>query len=398
MTNTTARPIDAVSRAYLLAGLRLGEDVEGFVDAYHGPEELRSEAAELSVEAALDQFDNAVGGMPESHRRDYLAAQARAMHTVAAVQAGRTMPYLDEVEATFGIRPVHVPEETFEQVLAELDSLLPGAGPLAERRNAYRASLQIPTNRILTLAEGLAAALRRRTQGILELPAGEAADIELVHDQPWGGYNWYLGGYRSRIELNTDLPSHINALPDLVAHEIYAGHHTEHCLKERRFLREHGWGEAAIILLTSPQAIISEGIATIAFETLVPERERVAWLQRYAYQPAGIDADVELDLAIQRASKPLRHVSGNAALLIHQDGRTDDEVVEYFMRYGLRSAEEARHSVPFLRTPNQHGYIFTYTTGYDLVSAYQQREGDAGSALARVITEHWTPQRLLAGA
>lgn len=396
MVDTT--PIDSVSRAYILAGLRLGDEVEGFVDAYHGPEDLRSAAAELSVEAALEQFDNTVGGMPASHRRDYLAAQARAMHAVAAGQAGRTLPFLDEVEATFGIRPAHVPEESFEQVLAELDRLLPGAGPLPERRAAHRERLQIPTNKIPALAEGLAAALRRRTQDIVELPAGEAADIELVHDKPWGGYNWYLGGYRSRIELNTDLPSHINALPDLVAHEIYAGHHTEHCLKERLFLREHGWGEAAIILLTSPQAIVSEGIATVAFETLVPEPERVEWLRRYAYQPAGIDADIELDLAIQRASKPLRHVSGNAALLMHQDGRTDDEVIEYFMRYGLRSAEEARHSVPFLRTPHQHGYIFTYTAGYDLVSAYQQRAGNPEAALARVMTEHWTPQRLLAEA
>jgi hypothetical protein len=247
---------------------------------------------------------------------------------------------------------------------------------------------------VSALSQVLADELRRRTQTILELPPDESATIELVRDQPWSGYNWYLGGYRSRIELNTDLPIHINALPDLVAHEIYAGHHTEHCLRERLFLREHGWGEAAIILLTSPQAIVSEGIATAAFDTLVPKEEQAEWLRRHAYGPAGIGADVELDLAIQQAARPLRHVSGNAALLIHQDGRSDEEVVEYLVRDALRSPVEARHSISFLRTPNQHGYIFTYTAGYDLVTAYQQRHGHPGRALARVITEHWTPERL----
>jgi hypothetical protein len=39
-----------------------------------------------------------------------------------------------------------------------------------------------------------------------ELPAGESFRIEYVKDKPWGGYNWYEGGYRSLIQINTDLP------------------------------------------------------------------------------------------------------------------------------------------------------------------------------------------------
>src|SRR5690606_25247427 len=100
-------------------------------------------------------------------------------------------------------------------------------------------------------------------------PAGESADIVLVNNQPWSGYNWYLGDLQSRIEINTDLPVRANALPDLVAHEIYCGHHTEHALKEAHRYRELGHGEASVALLTSAQAVISEGIATSAFDVLI---------------------------------------------------------------------------------------------------------------------------------
>ena len=38
------------------------------------------------------------------------------------------------------------------------------------------------------------------------LPAGEDLRVWLVTGQPWTGYNWYDGGRRSRVDLNTDLP------------------------------------------------------------------------------------------------------------------------------------------------------------------------------------------------
>ena len=64
------------------------------------------------------------------------------------------------------------------------------------------------------------------------LPDGEICDFELVTDKPWSGFNTYLGGLRSRVDINTDLPVLSLFLPHLVAHEAYPGHHTEHTRKE----------------------------------------------------------------------------------------------------------------------------------------------------------------------
>lgn len=391
--------IDHVSELYLKVGLRIGQMVEGFVDSYHGPEALRAEAEAIDdPAAALDELQTAIGELDDPARRTYLGAQALALQAVLRRLSGDDIPYRDEVEAGFDIRPEWTPEERFEAAHAELDRLLPGDGPLNERREAYRTQFHLATDAILPLAERLKVALRERTKRIITLPEGEDAYIELVSDQPWGGYNWYLGGMQSRIEINTDLPVLASRLPDLIAHEIYSGHHTEHALKEQHWLRERGFGEAAIALLSTPQAVISEGIATTAFESLVPADEQVEWLREHVYEPAAMDVDIEADLAIQRASKTLGYVDANAALMLHDQGESADDIVEYMRRYGLLTEEEARSKLPFISSPTFRGYIFTYTSGYELVSQYLDAAGDRDAALRSILTEHWTPSILRSSA
>lgn len=40
--------------------------------------------------------------------------------------------------------------------------------------------------------------------------------------------------------INVDLPVWSHRLPDLVAHELYPGHHTEHAWKEHALVRGRG--------------------------------------------------------------------------------------------------------------------------------------------------------------
>ena len=119
---------------------------------------------------------------------------------------------------------------------------------------------------VKSLLGEITAALRQRTRARFPLPEDEAFDVHFVKDQPWGGYNWYLGGCRSSIDMNTDLPLRIAHLTGLLAHEGYPGHHTELANKEMRLVRERGWIEHSIGLMNSPSCVITEGIATRALE------------------------------------------------------------------------------------------------------------------------------------
>ncbi|MFW6074914.1 MAG: hypothetical protein ACOC9Y_04915 [Chloroflexota bacterium] len=387
--------IDPVSRLYITTALRIGEEIEGYIDAFHGPDDLRDEAAKIDdIQNALGALEAEVEALPSSARKTFLRGQARSMRAVYGVHRDESMSYADEVEATFNIRPVWTDEQHFERAHLQLEQVLPGDGSLRDRRERYMRGFELEGGEVEPFVEQLRRDLRDRTASIIDLPPGEGAEVELVNDKPWSGYNWYLGGYQSRIEVNTDLPVRANALPDLVAHEIYPGHHTEHSLKEYHWLDRQGFGEAAIALLTSPQAVVSEGIATTALDTAVPDSEQAGWLRDMCFSPAGFDADPEIDLAIQRAGEELRGVAGNAALMLHDQRRPEQDVVDYLMRWSLRDEKEARQLIRFITTPILRCYIFTYAMGRDLVEQYLKRSNDRQEAVRSLLTEHWTPGML----
>ena len=64
------------------------------------------------------------------------------------------------------------------------------------------------------------------------------------------------------------------------------------------------------------------------------------------------------------------------------------------VRYSLRTEDEARRSIEFLTHPLFSTYIFTYTSGYELVSNYLQSHGNPADAFRDLLTGHWTPTRL----
>ena len=70
-------------------------------------------------------------------------------------------------------------------------------------------ALKFSSSRSKSLLGEITVALRLRTMARFPLPEDETFEVHFVKDQPWSGYNWYLGGCRSRIDINTDLPLRI---------------------------------------------------------------------------------------------------------------------------------------------------------------------------------------------
>src|SRR4029453_13990141 len=126
----------------------------------------------------------------------------------------------------------------------------------------------------------------------------------MVSDQPWSGYNWYLGGGHSRGDINTDLPIYAYRLTNLLAHEAYPGHHTEHAAKERLY-REDGYAEFAFQLLNTPECVVWEGIATTGEKMIFAPDELIRFQRDQVYAAAGIAGDPEREVAIAAAQRTL---------------------------------------------------------------------------------------------
>jgi hypothetical protein len=389
--------IDEISQRYIELAFAIEARIAGYVDAYFGPEELRRSAPDLAHEALVDAVatlrEQIRAGDYPAQRKHYLDVQLRAMQMTARRLAGDSPTFFDEVRACFDIEPVFTPEIVFEQANAELEAALPGNEPLAERIAAWKQRFVVDAETARRMIDVIAAEARRRSASLVELPDTDEVRFELVEDKPWSGYNWYLGGGRSLVEINTDLPIRANTLLDLICHEAYPGHHTEHALKEQRLYRERGWGEQAIQLINVPECVISEGIATLAAEIIFGDHA-YEWAAAHVYPLGKIDGDPERERRIAAAQRNLRALSANTAILLHEHGIGEAEAGAYLMRYGLRSEHEARQSIRFLTTPLWRVYAFTYFAGRDLLSRWIAAGDDPQQRFRTLLTEQIYPSLL----
>ena len=139
----------------------------------------------------------------------------------------------------------------------------PGRRSLADRLAAEDAAWTVDPARVSAVVDRLVPRFRDRAGALFGLPAAEALRVSFVHDQPWSGYNWYDGGYRSRVDFNLDLPVRLPTFVGVVAHETFPGHHLEHAMKERVLVEELGYLEASILLINTPECLLSEGLANV---------------------------------------------------------------------------------------------------------------------------------------
>ncbi len=374
-------PIDPIAREYLEIACGIERLRPGFIDSYFGPEEIKLAALAAAPDAPTllrraDALRTAIAGsdLPDD-RRAFLAIQTRAMATSCRALAGETIPYEDEVRLLFDIEPTRTPEAVFAEAAEAMQTLLPGDGTVQDRLAAWRRQFEITPERARHLIDLIMAEARARTAAFIDLPLVESIEVTFVSDKPWSGYNWYLGGGRSRVDVNTDLPIRANALLDLICHEAYPGHHAEHALKELTLYRDRGWGEFAAQLIHTPEAVVSEGIATLAEGVIFPGDEGARWTNDVLYPAAGVSGDPEREARLSAAMRSLRAVSANAALILHADGRPEADAIAYLMRYGLSTETEARHRLRFVADPMWRAYVFCYRAGRDLLGAWLDQAG-----------------------
>lgn len=386
-----------IAERYIRLAHAIDVHSQGFVDGYGGPpqwaDRTRREPGELQAEAEALLSD--VHNVSDDARREFLRVQVSAMHTMTRIIGGEAIPYEQEVRGLYDIDSVGADLTALDAALDALETAVPGSGPLAGRIEQLRQKVTVPKQDLLRLAGPILAELRRRTQARFGLPAGEDFSISLVSDKPWGGYNWPLGNLKSRIDLNTDLPVPLTGLPDLLAHEGYPGHHTEHATKEARLVREKGWLEHGIQLMNAPECVVSEGIATNALDAVMGRDEVRRWLGGPLAALAGLSGDDVLTfLDVNAAQKALKGTSGAAALMLHGEGRSEAEVLAFLGRYALATPERARQTLRFIGQPQFRAYIFTYSVGSDLVQSWTRKHGPKG--FGRLLREPLTPGQLAA--
>jgi hypothetical protein len=377
--------VDAVARDYVRLQLAIGEKEDGYIDAYYGPDELRNEGKALARHSSLTQLERRAralrdrvetlgktAGTGSARRTRFLAAQLTAAITRLRMLEGEKLSFDDEAEGLFGVRPRLKPLSAYDPVLAKIDKLVPGKGPLADRVDAYQDRFIVPKDRLRAVMQAAIAECKARTARHIKLPPGERFDLALVTGKTWGGYNYYQGHYVSRIEVNTDLPIRISRAVDLGCHEGYPGHHVLNSLLEEKLTRGRGWIEFSVYPLFSPQSLIAEGSANYGADLAFPGLQKAAFEASRLYPLAGLPpAEARRYDALRTAMKDL----SGAGMTIERDfldGRISEQrAVELLRKYGVTSAERAKKSISFAK--QYRTYVINYGIGQDMVAADVER-------------------------
>jgi hypothetical protein len=390
--------LDAVARDYVQLALELGERDDGYVDAYYGPAEWRAAAhanprtlPQLAEAArALHRRVQAIRtalGTPAARRQRFLTDQLIAAATRLRMLQGERLSFREEAMGLYGVDPRPGPLGDFDPILARLDRLVPGNGPLAERVDAYMDRFVIPRDRLDAVMRAAIAECRRRTVAHIPLPRTEHFTLEFVTGRSWSGYNWYQGRYNSLIQVNTDQPVRLGRAIDLGCHEGYPGHHVYNMLLERNLARGRGWVEFQVYPLYSPQSFIAEGSANYGIELAFPANERLAFERRVLYPLAGISSEgADVYIQLQDA---IRDLSGARIAIAADflDGRIDRaEAIRLTRRYSLMSEARAAQSLAF--TEQYRSYVINYGLGRDLIAGMMEAGiGDPWARMRRLLSE-----------
>jgi hypothetical protein len=411
-----ADPMDTIAEKYAHLVLALGQHDPDYVDAFYGPAEWKTQAEKekksldaIGAEAQKLMVDRTLAAralvesgtrVTASHsdaattlaknsdaqkagdelsqlRREYLQKQISALAARVRMLKGEKLKFDDESRALYDAVAPTYPDSHFEEIIKQLETKIPGKGPLWQRYEEWRKLFMVPKDKLDAVFQAAIKECRARTLAHLSLQPNESFTVEYVTNKPWGGYNWYKGNFHSVIQVNTDLPTYIDRAVDLAAHEGYPGHHVYNSLLEKNLVRDRKWVEFSVYALFSPQSLIAEGTANFGRQIAFPNKtERMKFEKEVLFPAAGIDASrADEYYAVQDLFKELDYtVNETARRLIN--GEIDEKAAtQWLQKYAVMEPARAEKRVKFIQ--RYRSYVINYNLGEDMVKRYiEKRAGN----------------------
>lgn len=390
-----SRSLNDVADQYIKLALALGQHDPDYVDAYYGPEAWRAEVKQqnLSLEAIGALASKLIDGLKRidvSHeeelvrlRHRFLVKQLEALAERARILRGAKLSFDEETKSLYDAIAPRYSEKHFQAVLAELEQKVPaGEGNLAERLERFRRQFIVPREKLPALFNIALREARRRTKEHIDLPDGEQVTIEYVNGKPWGAYAWYKGDYHTLVQVNTDLPVHVDHVVDLACHEGYPGHHVNYTLQEEHLVRDRGWREFSVFVLFSPQSLLAEGTAEAGIELAFPKDQRLAFERDVLFPAAGLDpGQAALYQEVRALTEKLSYARNEVARRLLAGEINEQQAVDWLGKYTLNPSDRARKAVAFIQ--RYRGYVINYNWGKDLVRGHLDRCCGAAGAERR---------------
>jgi hypothetical protein len=407
---TNDQLLNSLAEKYVRLGLIIGQYDADFVDAYYGPDSLKSAIPKSDIfpkdsllnlvkelRSSLDNITDKISDTSKIRAR-WMSHQLLAFDRRIRIYSGEFKTFDEESKELFGISAPVYPEEHYKLLLDTLEKLLPGEGSVQNRFQNLANRFIIPEEKLDTIFKRTIAEARTSTKDYYDLPETEKFSIEYVKDKPWSGYNWYKGNYTSLIQINTDTRIFIERAIDVGSHESYPGHHVYNMLLEKNLYRDKGWVEISLYPLFSPQSFIAEGSANYGIELVFPGDGKIKFAREILLPLAGLDtAHIATYFKALAIRGKLNYARNEAARGIVNKTMNDKQAMDWLIKYCLYNEETALKSVSFIK--KYRSYVINYNYGQDLVRNYvETKETDnkkRWEVFGKLLSNPVLPEELL---
>jgi hypothetical protein len=383
LSEITIETITPFLKDYLLLALRTGRYIKKYVDSYYGPPELQQlvhsepqhpPTALLHACRTLSSEIHNQGFTPE--REVFFEKMAISMECQLEILSGISIPFLERVQRCLDINQEYITDKHLAQAVDKLNEFYEGDESLYDKVYTIRTRRLIPKEDVLDRYKLCIDIVREKTYELFTdvIPSSERTDVKRNDSLSSAAYCRYQGNYNSVLEISLEegIMTSWHNIMNTAAHESYPGHHTEFTIKEKELFRAQDYMEQCILLLNTPQMVISEGIANTAFDVLYSVREQESLILDVLC-PTPNEEDVE-DLIQERLLwKEISHYSTNLAYHAHHEEWDNDQLYSYMHDLGILPDKMIQRALKYLREPTGEISSFMYFGGETLI---KNRFGD----------------------
>ena len=370
---------------FLLLALRIDKHIKGYVDFYFGPEKLRQIVDAESAKSPKKLLNDSINLIQQlgaqnfnKERERYIEKLLVAMKTSIEVLKGFEISVKDQFIKLYDVDLEPINEAALNNLKEEFEDAYRGSGSLEERMNRLRSTRKVPESKIYNFFKKAIEITKKRTEELFVglLPINERIIIDVVktddssEKMKWSLYNWYMGKYTSRIEVNPNYQMYWTVILPSSSHEAYPGHHTEFVVKEKILYRNLNQFEHSILILHSPKLLISEGIANKAISMLFSNHEVTEiGLNEFCSNPLKEVSLEELELQnVLKAKIPLFWYNFAYHALV--DSYDKKELIRYGKSFEFFSDEDLISEIERISNPAYSNNSFMYYLGNNILQKY----------------------------
>ena len=366
---------------FLFLAHRIDKHNKGYVDFYIGPKKIReivdneviTSPSKLLTDCKALQKDLYKQGYDKKRER-YLGKMLIAMRTSIEILNGIEISIKEQFLRLYDVALQPVKESEFDNLKEEFNAAYGGPGSLEKRMNDLRVRRTVPESKVFELFKKALNITRERTKELFVdlLPENEHINIELVknnysNEANWSYYNWYLGNFRSQINVNPNYNMYWTAFLPAAAHEGYPGHHSEFVVKEQRLYRELDQFEHSILLLNSPKLIISEGLANIGVNMLCDYREQAEISLREFCSDSSKEDSLDVIMVQNRVKGKTHLFLYNLAYHTLINEWSEEKIIRYATSFEIFSQNDIKKRIKLLFHPVYSTTAFSYNIGSKLI-------------------------------